>query len=225
MPGGGRRHRARVPLVLREAAPILAVLVGVTLLLLWAFRWAAPLPLLLLGFTLWFFRDPERVSAARPGEVVSPADGTVLSVTEVVEPRHVQGPSLCVRIYLSLFDVHVNRSPIAGTVTYRDDVAGQFLPAFTETGGERNERAYVGLVAGPHRVLVVQIAGRIARRIVTWPRIGDRLQRAERFGLIRFGSCTQVFLPAGSTVTVAPGDKVRGGLTVIGRLPDGAPPA
>ena len=173
----------------------------------------------MLAFTLWFFRDPEREVCAEPGEVVSPADGTVLSVREVAEPRHMDGPAVCVRIYLSLFDVHVNRAPVAGEVVYRDYVPGAFAPAFTADVGDRNERAYISLQAGPHRVLVVQIAGRVARRIVTWSRVGDRLAQAQRFGLIRFGSCTQLYLPAGSTVHVRPGDKVQGAQTVIGRLP------
>lgn len=210
---------SRVPLVLREGGLLLVVLVGATALLLWGFPWVAPLPGALLVFTLWFFRDPEREISATAGEVLSPADGTVLSVGEVEEPRYLQGRAVCVRIYLSLFDVHVNRAPLAGVVEYRDALRGGFAPAFTEDASERNERAFIGLSAGRHRVLVVQIAGRVARRIVTWPRIGDRLERGQRFGMIKFGSCTQLYLPAGSTVDVRPGDQVRGALTVIGRLP------
>lgn len=211
---------ARLPQVIREGLPILGGLVAAIAFLLWVLPWAAPLPVALLAFTLWFFRDPDREVAGREGEVVSPADGTVLSVSEVVEPRHLNGRAVCVRIFLSLFDVHVNRAPVAGQVVYRDYVRGGFAPAFSAEVGEHNERSYVGLMAGPHRVLVVQIAGRVARRIVTWPEIGDRLARGQRFGLIKFGSCTQVYLPAGSTLTVQPGDKVRAALSVIGRLPD-----
>ena len=211
--------RSRVPLVLRQAGILLAGLIAAAAVLLWLLPWAAPLPVAVLAFTLWFFRDPERTAVAGPGDVVAPADGTVLSVTEGDEPRHIHGPAVCVRIYLSLFDVHVNRAPVTGKVAYRDYVRGGFAPASRPGVGERNERAYTGLVAGPHRVLVVQIAGRVARRIVTWVGVGDRLERGERFGLIRFGSCTQLYLPAGSAIAVRPGDRVRGASTVIGRLP------
>ena len=210
---------SRVPLVLREAASILLVLVAATALLLLVFPWLAPLPAILLLFTLWFFRDPERKVSAAAGEVLSPADGTVLSVGEVDEPRYLRGRAVCVRLYLSLFDVHVNRAPLAGAVEYQDAMRGSFAPAFTDDASERNERAFIGLSVGRHRVLVIQIAGRIARRIVTWPRIGDRLERGQRFGLIKFGSSTHLYLPAGSTVDVRPGDRVRAALTVIGRLP------
>lgn len=210
----------RLPQVIREAWPILGILLLVIAFLLLVLPWAAPLPIVLLAFTLWFFRDPDREVAGQERDIVSPADGMVLSVSEVVEPRHMNGRAVCVRIFLSLFDVHVNRAPVAGQVVYRDYVRGGFAPAFSADVGERNERSYVGLVAGPHRVLVVQIAGRVARRIVTWPHIGDRLARGQRFGLIKFGSCTQLYLPTSSTVLVRPGDKVRAALTVIGRLPD-----
>lgn len=125
-----------------------------------------------------------------------------------------------ISIFLSVFDVHINRSPVAGQVAYRRHVPGKFLAAWDDAVGEVNERAYLGLVtADGQRVLVSQVAGLVARRIVTWPAVGDRLDRGQRFGLIRFGSCTQLWLPPGSEICVKPGDRVVGGQTVVGRLP------
>lgn len=182
-------------------------------------RWIALVPVVALLFSLWFFRDPERTSTAAEGEALSPADGTVQWVREVEEPRYLGGRAVCISIYLSLLDVHVNRSPLAGEVAYREYVAGRFLPAARPGVETCNERSYTGLAAGPHRVLLVQIAGRVARRILTRVRVGDRLGRGERFGMIRFGSCTQLLLPIGSVPLVAAGQKVRAGVTAVARLP------
>ncbi|MBP2016830.1 phosphatidylserine decarboxylase [Symbiobacterium terraclitae] len=209
----------RRPIIAREGWPFAAALLILALLALLV-HWAlALLPALLTLFVLWFFRDPERPIPEGERLVVSPADGRVMFVREVEEPRFMGGRAILVSIFLSVFDVHINRAPVAGEVRYREYVPGQFLAAWDETVGEVNERAYLGLVSGPHRVLVSQVAGLLARRIITWPQVGDRLQRGERFGLIRFGSCTQLWLPPGSEVLVGPGDRVAGGKTVIGRLP------
>lgn len=180
----------------------------------------AIVPALLLALTLWFFRDPERTIPEGDRTVVSPADGRVMFVREVEEPTFMQGKAVMVSIFLSVFDVHINRVPVGGKVAYKDYVPGQFLSAWNETVGEVNERAYVGIETGRFRVLVSQVAGLIARRILTWSSVGDQVARGDRFGLIRFGSCTQIWLPMGSTVSVKPGDRVVGGVTVIGRLPE-----
>jgi len=209
----------RRPIIAREGWPFAAVLLILTLLALLVHWGLALVPAILTLFVLWFFRDPERPIPAGERLVVSPADGRVMFVREVEEPRFMGGRAVQVSIFLSVFDVHINRSPVAGEVRYREYVPGRFLAAWDETVGEVNERSYVGLVAGPHKVLVSQVAGLLARRIITWPQVGARLQRGERFGLIRFGSCTQVWLPPGSEVLVGPGDRVVGGETVIGRLP------
>jgi len=209
----------RRPIITREGWPFVAGLLVLALAAL-AVHWGLALvPALLALFVLWFFRDPERPVPGGEGLVVSPADGRVMFVREVEEPRFVGGPAIQVSIFLSVFDVHINRAPVAGEVRYREYVPGRFLAAWDETVGEVNERAYLGLAAGRHRVLVSQVAGLLARRIITWPQVGDRLERGERFGLIRFGSCTQIWLPPGSEVLVGPGDRVVGGQTVIGRLP------
>jgi len=208
------------PIITREGWPFLGVLVVLALLALWL-HWAVALVLIgLLLFVAWFFRDPERPIPAEDRSVVSPADGRVMFVREVAEERFMGGKAIMVSIFLSIFDVHINRSPIAGKVTYKEYVKGQFLAAWDETVGEVNERSYLGIEGAKHPVLVSQVAGLLARRILTWPPIGETLQKGERFGLIRFGSCTQIWLPLGSEVLVKPGDRVVGGQTVIGRLPE-----
>lgn len=207
------------PIITREGWPFLGVVVILTLLALWLHWAVAILPAGLLLFVAWFFRDPERPITAEDLAVVSPADGRVMFVREVEEPRFMGGKAIMISIFLSVFDVHVNRSPVAGKVTYKEYVPGRFLAAWDETVGEVNERSYIGIEGPKYRVLVSQVAGLIARRIFTWPSVGSTLARGERFGLIRFGSCTQVWLPVGSLLLVKPGDRVAGGETVIGRLP------
>lgn len=208
------------PIIAREGWAFIAILAVLTLAA-GAYHWALALvPGIILALTLWFFRDPERPGTAEERAVVAPADGRVMFVREVEEPRFLKEKAVQISIFLSIFDVHINRTPVSGTVAYREYMKGRFLAAWDETVGEVNERAYVGIETGRFRVLVSQVAGLVARRIITWPKVGDRLTRGERFGLIRFGSCTQVWLPLGSTILVRPGDRVAGGETVIGRLPE-----
>lgn len=208
------------PIIAREGWGFIAFL-AIATALAGVFYWAlALIPGLLLALTIWFFRDPERPIPGDELTVVSPADGRVMFIREVDEPRFMQGKSVQVSIFLSIFNVHINRMPVGGEIAYKEYATGKFLAAWDETVGEVNERSYVGVNTGRYRVLVSQVAGLIARRILTWPVVGDRLARGERFGLIRFGSCTQIWLPIGSNLLVKPGDNVRGGETVIGRLPE-----
>lgn len=206
------------PLIAPEGWSIIAVFALLTAAAGWISAWLAIVPGALLALSLWFFRDPERTPPGTDADVVAPADGRVLWVREMEEPRFLGGRCVAVSIFLSIFDVHINRAPVAGEVAYRDYVPGRFAAAWADRLEESNERAYIGIAGPGYRVLVAQIAGLVARRIITWPRVGERLARGERFGLIRFGSCTQVYLPAGTAITVRPGDRVVGGVTVIGRL-------
>lgn len=211
----------RAPWIAREGWPLLAALALVTAAVAIWQPWAALLPAALLLLVAWFFRDPERQAPAAAQVVVAAADGRVTAVREVDEPRFLGGRALMVSIFLSVFDVHVNRAPVAGTVAYKDYVPGKFVAAWADRVEEVNERQYLGLeTVDGRRVLVAQIAGLVARRIVCRPEPGDTLQRGERFGLIKFGSCTQVYLPPDAIATVRPGDRVRGGETPLGRLPD-----
>ena len=176
--------------------------------------------LVLTLFTAWFFRNPERVPP--PGEkwVVAPADGKVIFVGEVHEPRCGELPATKISIFMNVFNVHVNRVPVSGTVIDRFYNPGRFLNAALDKASLENEQC--GLVvqtAEGQKVMFVQIAGLIARRIVTYPEVGDRIERGRRYGLIRFGSRVDVYLPPGSVVMVRLGEQTTAGETVLGELP------
>lgn len=164
--------------------------------------------------SLGFFRDPDRESPAVPGAVLSPADGRVMSVDELDDPF--VGPSVRVATFLSPLDVHVNRSPIAGLVVGVTYARGRFLAAYQPDAGTVNEHCVVNIQGDSARVTVVQIAGVVARRIVCRVGPGDKLAAGERFGLIRFGSRTDCYMPRGTHVSVRAGDRVTGGVTVLG---------
>jgi len=177
--------------------------------------WAA-VPLLLALFFLWFFRDPERVIPQEPGAIVSAADG---KVTDVVTVELDGRPHTRISIFLSVFNVHVNRSPIAGTIEKVEYRRGRFGNAMGAVSADQNEQNIV-TVRGEDQILVFkQIAGLLARRIVFSKRIGDRVERGERVGLIKFGSRTDVILAAEAAVKVKIGDHVRGGSSVLAVLP------
>jgi phosphatidylserine decarboxylase len=176
----------------------------------------ALLPLLLAGFFLWFFRDPERLIPAEAGAVVSPADGKVTAVSTV----EVNGrPRARISIFLSVFDVHVNRSPIAGVITNLEYRRGQFRNAMGAASAEVNEQNVITIDGDGQSVVFKQIAGVLARRIVFNKKIGDRVERGERVGLIKFGSRTDVLLDASAELRVAVGDHVHGGSSVLAYLP------
>jgi phosphatidylserine decarboxylase len=167
--------------------------------------------------SLGFFRDPERVIPAVGNAALSPADGTVTSVDEAVDPF--VGAAVRVSIFLSPLDVHVNRAPIAGLVVDTAYTRGQFVAAYSPDAGEVNERCTIRIQGEAARVTVVQIAGVVARRIVCRVAAGQKLEAGERFGLIRFGSRTDCYMPRGTTLHVGVGDRVIGGVTVLGTLP------
>jgi phosphatidylserine decarboxylase len=209
-------------LIVSDAFPILAVLFVITVCAyLVGGLWAVTLPLLLILFTLYFFRNPSREIVAEEDEILSPADGVVLTVEEVEENYYLHSAAIKVSIFLNIFNVHVNRAPVAGIIDYLYYKPGKFLPAFKSHASHLNERNYVGIRCENNpdfRLMVVQITGFIARRIVCWAKAGDQLRQGERFGMIKFGSCTEIYLPVGTKVLVEKGQKVRGGKTVIGRF-------
>jgi phosphatidylserine decarboxylase len=166
--------------------------------------------------SLGFFRDPERVTPTAAHAVIAPADGRVTIVDEHDDPF--VGSALRICIFLSPFDVHVTRSPIAGVVVGTVYTSGHFLPAYRPEAGEENERCAVHIEGARARVTVVQVAGVAARRVVCRVGAGDKLQAGERFGIIRFGSRTDCFMPRGTQALVQPGDRVVGGETAIGML-------
>lgn len=169
-------------------------------------------------FCLFFFRNPDRTIPEGAGLVVSPADGKVMDVTRIEEPLFINGEAIKIQIFLSLFNVHINRMPVEGTIECVQHVNGSFLPAYNAEAGYKNQRNYIGISSQEGRFIVAQITGLIARRLVCWVTVGQHLSRGERLGLIRFGSCTEVYLPGHAEVQVAPGDKVRGGKSVIAKF-------
>ena len=184
----------------------------------------APLAAGLLGgltlFTAWFFRNPARTIPQVSGAVVSPGDGRVVSVKEEYEPRYVKDRAIRISIFLNVFDVHVNRIPCAGTVEQVVYQPGRFLAAIKPDATIHNEQnALMIHTTQGHKVLCAQVAGLIARRIVCWTVPGERVACGERFGLIRFGSRVDLFVPLGTDLKVALRDRVKGGETLIGVLP------
>jgi phosphatidylserine decarboxylase len=211
----------------REGLPLIAV---ATLVAVGAYAVALnrrSWPLWLLAFLLtivaiwvaYFFRDPERAGERGDAVVVSPADGKVVMITDADEPTFLRGPATRVSIFMNVFSVHVNRYPVSGTVGLVSRSVGKFLNAAAEQASLENEQNSVGIESGRHRVLVRQIAGLIARRIITYSEQGQRVEQGSRMGLIRFGSRVDVFMPSSSTVRVKLGDLTQAGTTVIAELP------
>lgn len=181
-------------------------------------RWLGRILYLATAFTLYFFRDPERQIPEGDCLIVSPADGKVVGIDSVEHVPFLDGPAKRVSIFLSVFDVHINRSPIKGKIAYRHYSPGEFLAAFEPKASVKNEQNAVGIEdADGYRVLVKQIAGLIARRILCWKNPGDKVGAGERFGLIRFGSRTEIYMPLDARIEVRLGQRVQGGSSVIAR--------
>lgn len=182
--------------------------------------WLAAFVLLLLAlWVAYFFRDPERTGERGPSLVVSPADGKLIMITEVEEPSFIQGRAIRLSIFMNVFNVHVNRYPVDGVVKYVHYNKGKFFNAAAEKSSLENEQMSVGIQTGNYRLLVRQIAGLIARRIVTYSKPDERVKQGDRMGIIRFGSRVDVFLPHGSTVRAKLGDVTTAGVTILGELP------
>jgi phosphatidylserine decarboxylase len=182
--------------------------------------WLAAFVLLLLAlWVAYFFRDPERVGERGPSLVVAPADGKLIMITEVDEPSFIKGRAIRLSIFMNVFNVHVNRYPVDGVVTYVHYNKGKFFNAAAEKSSLENEQMSVGVQSAKHKLLVRQIAGLIARRIVTYSKVGDSVKQGQRMGIIRFGSRVDLFLPGGSMLRAKVGDVTTAGITVLGELP------
>src|SRR5881394_1709423 len=203
---------------LLEARWILAILAVCAIVSSVLTLWLSLLFLLLFFCTLAFFRDPSRVAPSDPNLVVAAADGTVTDIVELDENEVLKTKTRRVGIFLSIFDVHTNRAPIDGRVIYRQHREGLCLDARRPECSEKNESMTWALENPRVAIVVRQLTGAIARRIVAWAEIGDELKKGERFGMIRFGSRTELYLPLSATVLVKVGDHVAGGSTVIARL-------
>jgi phosphatidylserine decarboxylase len=201
--------------IVKESIPyiVVPVLLGAAAAVL-GFWWIAGFLFLVTLFMAFFFRDPNRVPPSDPDVVVSPADGRVTRI----EPASSNADLTVVSIFLSPFDVHINRSPIRGKIVDMLYSPGKFLMATNEKASLVNEQNALTIQGEKITVVCKQIAGILARRIVCWKAAGDSLGLGERFGMIKFSSRTDVLLPANVRVTVKKGDRVRGGTTVIGRI-------
>jgi phosphatidylserine decarboxylase len=205
--------------VASEGWPFIIPLAVVTALL-FAFGWrnTAFAALALTLFVLFFFRDPERTIAEGAGVVVSPADGKVIVIKDVFEPTYLKQDVKQISIFLSVFNVHVNRAPIGGTVEVVKYNPGKFHVASVDKASLDNEQTAMVISSGNGKILVKQIAGLIARRIVCYARPGDTIAAGERYGLIRFGSRVDIFLPKNAELKVKLGDRIKGARDIIGVL-------
>ena len=203
-----------------EARWILLTLAAIGVAVWFVSAWLSLIFLALFLFTIAFFRDPNRPVPTGPNLIVAPADGRVRDIVELDEKEILKTKTRRVGIFLSIFDVHTNRAPIDGRIVYRQHHAGLCLDARDPNCSEKNE-AMTWAFENPRGVIVVrQLTGAIARRIVAWANVGDELKKGERFGMIRFGSRTELYLPLDAEILVKTGDHVSGGSTVIARLPD-----
>jgi phosphatidylserine decarboxylase len=183
-------------------------------------------PLWLLAFALtlvalwvaYFFRDPVRVGERGDRVVISPADGKVVMITEVDEATFMKSRAVRISIFMNVFNVHVNRYPVSGVVRFVERKPGKFLNAASESSSMENEQSSIGIEVGTNRILVKQIAGLIARRIITDSKVGEQVRQGERMGLIRFGSRVDVFVPVGTLIKVKVGDVAFAGVTAIAEL-------
>jgi phosphatidylserine decarboxylase len=205
---------------LSEARWILAFLVLLAVFSGLFSAWAFWFFVLLCLCTVAFFRDPERAAPADSNLILAAADGTVMDIVELDENEVLKGRTRRVGIFLSIFDVHTNRAPIDGRVIYRHHRPGLFLDARRADCSEKNESMTWAFENPRVTIVVRQITGAIARRIVAWANVGDELKKGERFGMIRFGSRTELYLPLNAEVLVTVGDHVFGGATAIARLSD-----
>lgn len=193
-----------------------AVILGVFVSPYWAI-----VPGILACYFTYFFRNPKRTILTDENVVLSPADGTVQDIVQVEGDDFIKEPCTKVVIFMSVFNVHVNRSPIDGEIKLQKYYCGRFRPAYKDEVGFENEHHLIGIENDKIRITVTQIAGILARRIVSWVTLDDNLKQGELYGMIRFGSCLEVVMPQSVEVNVTKGQKVSGGLTVLGKIKTG----
>lgn len=207
-------------IIAREGFPFILPLVVLTVAFaLFGLMWLSVLFFLMAAFVTWFFRNPERKPPEDVNVVVSPADGRVIKIEDVTENDMLKGPSKKISIFMNVFNVHVNRAPYSGTVGAISYRKGKFLSANLDKASSLNEKNSVLINTDNGKIILTeQIAGLVARRIECWLHVGMNVTKGDRFGLIRFGSRLDVFLPADTVVSVSIGDNVRAGETPIGWL-------
>ena len=207
-----------IALTLKLSWPLLLLGIFLTILTFTLMPILALIPAVFLVFTVYFFRHPMRRVPDEIGAVIAPADGKIMSIKTVTEDSFIKGPCKRITIFLSLHNVHINRAPVSGVVTYRHYRPGRFLPAFKSHASEINEKNYIGIETNGCRVMLTQITGFVARRIVCWVNEGDYVDGGQSIGAIKFGSCTEVFVPMDTVLMVRSGERVRAGETVLGWL-------
>ncbi len=202
----------------KEGIKLAGILFAIALVFCKIEKWVSRLFLLATAFTLYFFRDPEREIPQGSNLIVSPADGKIVGIDSVEHVPFIDGPARRVTIFLSVFDVHINRSPVKGKIAYRHYTPGKFLDARNPKASTENERNAIGIeCADGKKFVVIQIAGLIARRILCWKNPGEYVNSGERLGMIRFGSRTEIYMPLDTKIEVKLGQKVAGGTSIIGR--------
>lgn len=205
--------------IARAGIPYITSLIIITIAIYFLIPLLTFIPGILLLFCLYFFRNPKRRIFKDDFTVLSPADGKVMGIYEI-EEDFMGGRCQKVSIFLSLCNVHLNRSPVEGKVIIKEYRPGKYIPAFKSHASDINEKSTIGIMGKEYKFMVSQITGFIARRIKCYANPGDLLEQGEHFGIIRFGSCTEIILPTECEICLKIGDKVRGGETVVGRLPD-----
>ena len=210
------------PLIVQEGYPFILGAFLIALFVAWmGYYYIAVFPFVFSIYFAFFFRCPNRNSKIPVGEelLVSPADGTVMEIEENVQEDTFLGQKCHkITIFLSVFNVHVNRAPMEGTIQYQSYTQGKFLPAYKDSVGFENERGAIGIVGKHRSILVILIAGILARRVVSWKNLGDQVKKGELYGMIKFCSCTEIYIPGDVELCIKKGDSIKGGLTVIGRL-------
>ena len=206
--------------VSREGAPFIGFMAFISLIAaLLGFNCVTIILVAATFFVLCFFRDPERVSPNNDVAITSPADGKIIAIEKVMDTKFTEGEAMKVSIFMNIFNVHVNRTPISGTIDKVIHTPGKFYAADSKKSAEYNENCGVVLTtSGGKKIAFVQVAGLIARRIVCWLEPGDEVTRGRRFGLIRFGSRVDVYLPMDTPVLVSVGKKVRAGETILANI-------
>ena len=209
----------RIPVAKEVVAPLaLLMLVGIILLLY--LPWLGLVTFVVAALVAAFFRDPVRVPAYGPGDFISPADGRVVAVERVAEDQYIKGAALRVGVFMSLLNVHINYSPVTGRVAYMRYSPGRFAPANSRKAPLENESNAIGIAGPSCRIMVKQIAGIIARRIVCDCSLGTSLSAGQKIGLIKFGSRVDIYLPPHCRLFVEIGSRVRGGETILGTVAD-----
>jgi len=205
--------------VVKDGYPYILVTLILTVVVwyFWGLQWAV-IPLVLAFYFAYFFRNPDRPLPADEDILYSPADGRVMNVEEIYDNEFLNAPARKVTVFLSVFNVHVNRSPMQGEIKYQQYNVGKFVPAFDKQATFKNERHAIGIDNGKIKIVVIQVAGLLARRIVSWVTLGNKIKQGECYGMIKFGSSTELIVPMNVEILVHKGQNVVGGITKMGRI-------